>query len=1238
MLDTGAAVSLVRKDVWDRLGGASRFGLSPWRGRHLVGVEGSTVPVCGVTTLDFHLADQAFSVDLVVVDSLKVESILGLDFLEKHHGIIDLSKMVLQLEGVSIQLQHHADSSNSSDMLANEVSVSLIETVKIPAYSEIQTMAYTSSTCKGVWLVEGSRPDIPIIVAGAVVTPSIGEPLGSIPVLMCNPLPTETVVHKGTRIARATRLQDESLLAPVTDAMSQEKKIPKVSESKSKLLWEMVQNCAADLSKEEMEMLYHVLMAYADVFAESNDELGRTNMVKQSVDTGNNPPIRQQFRRMPPFRREQARKLIEDMLKREIVQPSSSPWASPVVIATKKDGSLRFCVDYRKLNSITRKDAYPLPRIDDSLDALNGSKWFSTLDLICGYWQVEMDENDRQKTAFCTQEGLFEFKVMPFGLCNAPATFQRLMDLVLSGIQWKSCLVYIDDIVIVGKCFQQHLSNLELVLDRLRQAGLRLKTSKCHLFREEVTFLGHRISRQGISTDPKKVSAVQNWKMPNSIQDVRQFLGLVGYYRKYIPHFAAIARPLHQLTERGREFQWTQECIHAFDELKSRLLSAPILSFPDFEKPFILDTDACQYGIGAVLSQDHDGEEKVVAYGSRTLSKAERKYCVTRKELLAVVTFTKHFRPYLLGRHFTLRTDHSSLQWLYNMKEPEGQLARWLEQLQEYDFAVIHRRGCNHGNADALSRIGPDENEANITGGSSSKGMGVSAVQPQRLQTGTGDAKSMRQLQLEDENVGIVLRAVSCGSMVGLGELEGKSRELNILVQQWDQLVVKKGVLYRRYEDNQGSEHLQIIAPAIIRQDILKQLHEGILGGHLGEGKTLSRLKERFYWPGHAGDVGKWCSTCAKCATRKMPPHRGRAPLQGISSGYPMQIVAVDIVGPITSGDAKKPYILVASDYFTRWAEAYAIPNQEAITVATTLIDEFFCRFSIPQQLHSDQGRQFESDVMKEVCKLLQISKTRTTPYHPQSDGLVERFNRFSPFFLMFGRQAKLPVDLVYGSTPTEPQPQHEYARQLQKILQGAFQAARDNMGTATERMKEVYNQRVHGKQYEPGDLVWLHTPVVPKGKPRKLHCPWTGPFRVVKRLSAVTYRILDLRRIAARRRKRMVVHFDRLKPCPSDIRLDLDDVDAKNPEAEGPTSTNQSHHRPEYPGTTLQFFDDSDDLEIAEQEIVQQPACGQRVLEVHGHEDVQAGVATPQDEQPAADQPLPRRYPQRIRHPPDRY
>ena len=369
-------------------------------------------------------------------------------------------------------------------------------------------------------------------------------------------------------------------------------------------------------------------------------------------------------------------------------------------------------MDYRKINSITRKDAYPLPRIVDTIEALNGSQWFSTLDLLWGYWQVKMSEEDRAKTAFSTHEGLYEFKVMPFGLCNVPAAFQRLMDLVLSGIQWSSCLVYIDDIVIVGKTVQNHLDNLQLVLDRIKRAGLRLKPSKCHLFQKEILYLGHRITRDGVATDPGKIDAVRKWAVPRTVQEVQRFLGLVGYYRKFVSNSAATAKPLYRLTERGRKFNWTTECKAAFLELKPRLVSAPILAFPDFTKMFILDTDASQSGVDAVLSRLHDGQERVVAYASRVLSKAERQYSITRKELLAVVTFAKHFRHYLLGRHFVVRTDHSSLQWLYNFKEPEGQTARWLESLQEFDFEVIHRSGWNHSNADALSRChttGEDE-------------------------------------------------------------------------------------------------------------------------------------------------------------------------------------------------------------------------------------------------------------------------------------------------------------------------------------------------------------------------------------------------------------------------------------------------------------------------------------------------------------------------------------------------
>ena len=345
--------------------------------------------------------------------------------------------------------------------------------------------------------------------------------------------------------------------------------------------------------------------------------------------------------------------LLKDMLEKNTIQPSNSPWASPIVLVKKKNGALRFCVDYRKLNAVTRKDAYPLPRVDDTLDTLAHARWFTTLDLISGYWQVAVHPDDREKNAFCTPNGLFEFKVMPFGLCNAPATFQRLMDSVLAGLQWSTCLVYLDDIIIVGKTFADHLNNLRQVFDRIRGAGLKLQPAKCVLCTHEVTFLGHIVSAAGITTDPSKTDKVTSWPTPTTKREVQQFLGLANYYRRFIKHFASIAKPLHRLTEKTASFKWTTECQTAFETLKHTLTSAPILAHPDYSKEFILDTDASAVGIGAVLSQvQSDGNERPIAYASRTLSKPERCYCVTQRELLAVVTFIKHFRPYLLGRSF----------------------------------------------------------------------------------------------------------------------------------------------------------------------------------------------------------------------------------------------------------------------------------------------------------------------------------------------------------------------------------------------------------------------------------------------------------------------------------------------------------------------------------------------------------------------------------------------------------
>ena len=399
------------------------------------------------------------------------------------------------------------------------------------------------------------------------------------------------------------------------------------------------------------------------------------------------------------------KKLVESMLDNNVIEPSNGPWASPIVLVKKKDGSTRFCVDFRQLNSVTRKDAHPIPRIDETLNALHGACWFSTLDLASGYWQVKVAPEDREKTAFTTPYGLYQFCVMPFGLCNAPSTFQRLMELVLAGLHWSSCLVYLDDIIIYSRTVKEHLTRLEEVLERLQAAGMKLKPKKCRLLRRKVNYLGYIVSSGGVQTDPLKVECILSWPSPTTQKELRQFLGLASYYRRFVKGFASIAAPLNHLLEKGKPWEWTKVCEHAFSSLKKMLTTSPILAYPDFETEFTVDCDASGDGLGAVLSQCIGGGENVISYASRSLTKPEKKYCATRKEMLALVWAVGQFRPYLLGRPFTVRTDHSALQWLYSFKEPEGQVARWLESLAEYEFTVQHRPGKKHTNADALSRV-----------------------------------------------------------------------------------------------------------------------------------------------------------------------------------------------------------------------------------------------------------------------------------------------------------------------------------------------------------------------------------------------------------------------------------------------------------------------------------------------------------------------------------------------------
>jgi len=391
-------------------------------------------------------------------------------------------------------------------------------------------------------------------------------------------------------------------------------------------------------------------------------------------------------------------------LKQGVIQESSSPWASPIVLVKKKDGKIRPCVDYRRLNNVTQKDAFPIPRIQDCLDAMSGATVFSTLDMTSGYYQVPVRKEDRPKTAFVTKHGLFEFKTMPFGLTNAPATFQRVMELAMRGLQWTSCLIYLDDIIIFGSTFTEHIERLRNVLQRVSLANLKLKPEKCQLLQPEVPFLGHIVSGTGVRPNPENIAKVAAWEVPKNVTEVRQFLGLCSYYRRFVQGFSIVAKPLTSLTSKDSALVWTPECQQAFDHLKEALVGNTIMGYPQGEGDFILDTDACDVGIGAVLSQVQDGTERVIAYASRSMNKAEKNYCVTDKELLALRYFVEYFRQYLLGRRFLVRTDHQALKWLFSLKEPKGRIARWLEILSAYDFAVEYRPGKKHGNADGMSR------------------------------------------------------------------------------------------------------------------------------------------------------------------------------------------------------------------------------------------------------------------------------------------------------------------------------------------------------------------------------------------------------------------------------------------------------------------------------------------------------------------------------------------------------
>ena len=636
-----------------------------------------------------------------------------------------------------------------------------------------------------------------------------------------------------------------------------------------------------------------------EAFALSDSERGETNLTSFSINTGDATPKRIPMRRMPFAVRQEVSRQLKHMQRIGVIKPSSSPWASPIVLVRKKDGTLRFCVDYRKLNSVTKDDIFPLPRIDDLLDQLGQAKYFTTLDLASGYWQIPVHYQSQEKTAFITHQGLFEFRVMPFGLKNAPAAFQRLMQTVLrdlnpgDGPDFVS--VYLDDILIFSQTLEDHFNHLQKVVQRIKEANLKLKPSKCHFLHQEIDYLGHVISAKGLKPNPKLTEVVQQFPVPKDIKGVRQFLGLSSYYRRFVPSFAKIAQPLYALTRKEVPFQWMPSCQDSFLTLKKCLTEPPVLAYPDFNLDFYLETDASAAGLGAVLSQKYNDRLHPIAYASRSLSPAEKNYGITDLETLAVVWACQHFHAYLYGHKVTIYTDHSAVKAVLETPSPSGKHARWWMKVYGAgvkEVNIIYRPGKDNANADALSR-----NPVMTADLQSGEDIQVAVVK------GNETIEELLQAELDNETTrsdefGIEQRkdpeVLKMFQYIENETLPEEEKEAKRIVLQSNLFTVTNDVLY--FIDSRQNYRKRAVVPNHLRQQIMKENHCSQMAGHFSGNRLYKTLARSWWWSGMYHDTIKFAENCPQCAIATGSSRSNKPPLHPIPVDRIFQIFGVDVM------------------------------------------------------------------------------------------------------------------------------------------------------------------------------------------------------------------------------------------------------------------------------------------------------------------------------------------------------
>ena len=848
-----------------------------------------------------------------------------------------------------------------------------------------------------------------------------------------------------------------------------------------------------------------------------------------------------------------------------MISSSQSPWCNTVVLVHKKDGGLQFCIDFRRLNSRTKKDAYPFPWMQETMESMVGARFFSTMDLKLGFWQVKMPKDSQQYTAFTVGSmGVYEFLRMPYGLCNTPVTFQRLIQNCLGELNLTYALIYLDKVIVFSRTDEEHLHHLRVVFACFLEHGLKLKPSKCHFLQDEITFLGHEISADGMKPGTANLKAIAEMAPPKTYTEIQQFTGMTGFFRRFIKGYSKIAKPLNDLLEgeasklKSEELELRPETLKAFEELKMKCMMAPILVFADFKKLFHLETDASKEGLGAVLLQESDdGQYHPVAFASQELRGGEPKYHLSKLEFLALKwAITEQFREYLQYQPFTVCMDNNPLTYILTTPNLDALGHRWVVALAGYNMKLEYLKGSDNKVADALSRVStqkldeetvaellncarngstPQAETANIH--IIEEGECVDQEVIVRYTQIVKQHKQFRNLANLDWVKALSKDPVIPQFVKWINQPQGDHRKLEeylarvasdyekrFYAAHQKEFTIQDNLLYLQATPANSQDMSPVfVIPTADQQAAIDGCHHS--AGHQGHDRTLSLMKEQFWWPGMSQALLKAIANCGRCIANcgQLPP------MQPIICTEPMDLIHIDYIGmEVTVVTDKKPVVknvLVVVDHFTRYVQAFVTKNHTARTTARVLYNNYFSVFGFPQCLMSDQGTEFCGKVIGAMCSLLGVEKIRTTPYHPQTNGSAERVHQtlqcmigkldpekrkkwpahigsiiiaynstrslvtgYSPYYLMFGQRPQLPIDLLFPTrrtqmlTPTID----KYVASLYDCLRDSLAIARDCTIKESQRQKRLYDRKVGAVELRPGDHILVCLDAF-RGQRRKL-------------------------------------------------------------------------------------------------------------------------------------------------------